>query len=185
MELTTQRGFDTFFIPIWDMVNHNNGRVNTEHNSFDSEEGAKVWASKNIMAGEEFFISYNVLAARSGTENKWGTPELLRDFGFVEPYPQRWTFRKPDIWFEIHEKDGELEAYFDKWKPDEESVKYLEEMLEQLEDLTAHVLKKKDQVPEHEWNMIWLFHQACVTAFSTALEAIEGDFPELSTLHFA
>eukprot|EP00978_Attheya_sp_CCMP212_P046258 scaffold380731_cov59-Attheya_sp.AAC.3 len=41
MELTTQRGFDTFFIPIWDMVNHNNGRVNTEHNSFYSEEGAK------------------------------------------------------------------------------------------------------------------------------------------------
>jgi hypothetical protein len=180
MEIIIQRGFDTFLIPVYDMVNHNNGRVNTENSPMDSEEGIKVWASKSIPAGEEIFMSYNFFADRSGTENIWGTPEILRDFGFVESYPQRWTFREPEIWFEIHEKDGELKVHFDKWKPDEESVVFLEEILKRLEDVTDHVLKQKDKVPQHEWNMIWLFHQACVTAFSTALEVIENVFPDVN-----
>jgi hypothetical protein len=181
MEIIIQRGFDIFLIPVWDMVNHDNGRINTEHNPMNSEEGIKVWASKDILAGEEFFMSYDFCTDCSGTENKWGTPEILRDFGFVEPYPQRWTFHEPEIWFEIHEEDGELEADFDTWKPNKERVEFLEEMLERLENVADHVLTQKDQVPQHEWNVIWLFHQACVTAFSTALEDIEDDFPEVNT----
>eukprot|EP00978_Attheya_sp_CCMP212_P048228 scaffold489782_cov110-Attheya_sp.AAC.1 len=97
IEIIIQRGFDIFLIPIWDMVNHHNGRINTEHNPMNSEEGIKVLASKDILAGEEFFMSYDFCTDCPGTENKWGTPEILRDFGFVEPYPQRWTFHEPEI----------------------------------------------------------------------------------------
>jgi hypothetical protein len=114
-----------------------------------SEEGIKVWASKSIPAGEEIFASYDFCPDCSGTDNILGTPEILCGFGFVESYPQYWTFRfrGPEIWFEMHEKDSELRAYFDKWKPGKESVRFLEEILERLEDVTGRVLEQKDQVP--------------------------------------
>lgn len=117
MALVVQRGFDEALIPIYDMVNHNRGKVNTvTRPSVTSEDGFGMYATRDILAGEELFFAYHdckfslfilqfekknnhnhtsniffpLVAPDSGTVPEyWGTPEILRDFGFVEPYPHR------------------------------------------------------------------------------------------------
>ena len=83
------------------MVNHDNGQINTENTPISSESGIKVWASKPIKAGEEIFASYDRCLDCQDVANYWGTPEILRDFGFVERYPRRFVAYDEGIWFEV------------------------------------------------------------------------------------
>ena len=91
--LNAQRGYDSALIPAWDMFNHWNGRVNTENDPMYANDGQSVRASTHINGGDELYATYDeCLDCRGGeTWRYWGTPEILRDFGFVERYKQRWV----------------------------------------------------------------------------------------------
>jgi SET domain len=103
--LTVQRGYDVALIPLWDMVNHDNGRVNVGTNSWHDPHGMRVAASRPIKAGQEIFATYDKCTDCADVAEYWGTTEILRDFGFVEPYPQRWTWDDQRVWFEVHQRD--------------------------------------------------------------------------------
>jgi hypothetical protein len=58
LALTVQRGWDTKLIPIYDLVNHHNGDVNTENTSIHSD-ALRVRTTRKIQKGEEIFASYD------------------------------------------------------------------------------------------------------------------------------
>jgi hypothetical protein len=177
LALTVQRGYDTALIPVWDLVNHRNGNaLNTENDPMYSNDALQVRASKNIRKGEEIFATYNECVDCRETSWYWGTPEILRDFGFVEGFPQRWIYlnQDPEILFEIDQNDdGELEVEWDIEEdgygvPDDEGIAFLQSELKRLQELH---LDERGSVPQHEWNTIIQYHKACITAISEAVKS--------------
>ena len=78
------RAADIGIIPLYDLMNHHNGKINTRL-SRDGEGGLYVTASVNIMAGEPVYLTY----ARSGLQSSIDT---FNAYGFVEDYPQLWRW---------------------------------------------------------------------------------------------
>ncbi|CAJ1934613.1 unnamed protein product [Cylindrotheca closterium] len=94
LAVVTQRGFDNMLVPIYDFFNHHNNNVNIyNRKSIYHRTGFDVYASRFVEKGEELFFSYHncpdckECVDCDSSQTYWGTPEMLRDFGFVEPYP--------------------------------------------------------------------------------------------------
>lgn len=175
LALTVQRGYDTALIPVWDLFNHRNGDgLNTENDPMYDHDALKVRASRDLKKGEEVFATYNECEDCIDTRWYWGTPEILRDFGFVESFPQRWIFEDYEIWFEIDEDDnGELDIEWDIGEdgygvPDEEGIAFMKKELKRLQEID---MKEQGKVPEYEWNSIKQYHEAAMTAISKAIES--------------
>ena len=69
-------GFDQAMIPIYDMINHNRGKVNTIASVY-SEESLDMYATKDISAGEELFYAYHDTPDNESTPDYWGTPGMV------------------------------------------------------------------------------------------------------------
>jgi hypothetical protein len=143
------------------------------------KEGFKVRAARDIKAGEEIFATYDKCVDCYGIDAYWGTPEILKDFGFVEGYPHRWVFYDEGIWFEIYEdEDGELEAIFDDDTadsygiPNKEQIQFLQKEINRLNDVGKIVLNDQGDVPDREWQTIKNLHTAAVTDISAAIEEV-------------
>jgi hypothetical protein len=149
----------------------------------------KVRASRPVAAGEEIFVTYDECIGCPHDDSQFDTLQILRNFGFVEQYPQRWVFPDDDIWFEIDEQvvidngqqqqQQQLQAHFGdpphEWKPTKASIQFLEKHLKHLENLNRLMtVPKPDQIPQHEWDVIQQFHHSSVAAFSTVLDAIHA-----------
>ena len=100
--LVQQRADDDIIIPAYDMYNHRNGakylNTQTEWNQDDALLSPHITvASQDISAGDQIYNSYNMCVFCFGRKNGgYGTPEIFRDYGFVENYPQRWMFTKKE-----------------------------------------------------------------------------------------
>lgn len=188
LALTAQRGYDTALIPVWDLFNHRNGRsLNTRNDPMYASDRLRVYAKRFISKGQEVYASYD--ECRDCGEEMWevGTPEILRDFGFVEQYQQRWVYRDQGIWFLVYINElGNLDVHWDIPKdyahteddsfgvPNTDGIAFLRTELERLQKLSNNELKDQRQVPTHEWNSILQFHQASITAISLAVESAEA-----------
>jgi len=193
--LTVQRGFDNALIPIWDMVNHKNGHVNVENDSIWHKDGFHLRSKRAIKAGEELFATYDKCLDCGNIWWYWGTPEILRDFGFVEDYTQRWVFYEEGIWFEMeHDKDGELAIIWDmdqefedeppqiydlddddEAEPygvaDKAGMAFLKSEVERLQGLEAELKEHTAGVPKHEMETILQYHRAASLAMAMAFES--------------
>ena len=188
--MAIQRGYDSELIPIWDMFNHDNGKLNVDTNSIRSEGGVKVWADKDIAAGEELFATYNYCVDCYDVGDDWGTPGIFRDFGFIEGYPQVWPLLDHDIYFEVdydEEDKKRLKARFDidektgqlEYVPDAKGLAFLREQLERLTDLDLSELRGDLKIPPQEWAMTQEYHQALVVALTLGIEATLNEmYPE-------
>ena len=184
MALTVQRAYDVALIPLWDMVNHDNGKINTENDSMYANGGIQVRASREIHAGEEIYATYDKCVDCMDIDDYWGTPEILRDFGFVEDYPRRWVFVDQEIWFEIwkDEDTGELEVIWDDdddpghedayGAPGKEGIEFLQKELVRLEDISLDSCP--DSVPKNECDIILQYHSSAKTAMAAAIEAAKA-----------
>jgi SET domain len=204
--LLNQRGWDELMIPVFDLMSHGNGRLlNTHHDSVrDTTDGVsvaksiKVYASRDIKAGEEITTTYNFCANCENRFMGYGTPELLRDYGFVESFPQRWFFHKQDIAFEM-DHDETTGKYTVQWllpRPRPKAFEWLHGQLLRLQDLTKTFLQDKaiydlgyqpldpnapkrtgPAMPDHEFDTLHKYHQALMVAITECLKAagIEAD----------
>jgi len=90
------RAWTDKLVPVFDMLNHHSGHhanVDSSTPVHDSRtEVLTVQAIRDIQAGEQLFLSYMDCIDEEGFENEYVLPQMLRDFGFVDSYPQRWTF---------------------------------------------------------------------------------------------
>ena len=77
------RASEVGMIPIYDLLNHHNGRRNAK--LLVGEEGVQLMAvgKGGINQGEEIYLSYGLKAAS----------QMYRDYGFVEAWPVVWNFR--------------------------------------------------------------------------------------------
>ena len=191
--LTKQRSFDSAMIPLYDMVNHDNGQINTENTSLSSKSGIKVRASQPIKAGEEIFASYDKCLDCSDVSYYWGTPEILRDFGFVERYPRRFVEYDEDIWFELWEGPGrELEVRWDDYglgdeemryyqshgyltgSPSEEGIAYMKKELQRIGALPPSEMSDcPTNVPANECRTILQYKEAVTEAYTLAIAEAE------------
>ena len=184
VEMTIQRSFDTTFIPLWDMVNHDNGLRNTENDPMYSETGMKVRASQKIAAGEEILASYDLCIDCYDVADYWGTTEILKDFGFVENYPHRWIFLKEDfnVWFFIMPVNGTFEVGFDLDSkneqpyglPTELGIQFMKEELKRLEAVGRSHFIHRGAIPKHEWDMIFEYHHVATNDLSYGILASEA-----------
>jgi len=178
--LQIQRSWDDVLIPVLDLLSHRNGRLhlNTNHTSVHWSRDVQVYASIDIASGDEVVTSYNFCTDCEGRAYGYGTPEIVRDYGFVEDFPQRWFFDSNgmDIGFALDTVDGQVVV---NWLHEGEFVpsemEYLEQELQRLDHLAYKTgFQTPEQVPPAEWQVIYDYLHASIFALQHALEAIRG-----------
>ena len=81
------------------MFSHRNGGyLNTKLGSssksvFDYHSPISVQAKFDIQKGDEIYTSYSLCEDCANRRSGYGTPEIVRDYGFVENYPQQYILR--------------------------------------------------------------------------------------------
>ena len=176
--LLHQRGWDELMIPVFDMMSHGNGHwlntkvVNSVH---EDPKPVIVQARRDIGTGEEIYTTYNFCEDCGARKLWYGTPELLRDYGFVEQYPQRWVFENQDVIFDLdYDYDNQLQL---RWVKDkkltQQHVPFFQEHLQRLQDLGETVFaQKQPDVPDSEWEMLVRFRNDYIAALDMALKAV-------------
>lgn len=174
-----QRGWDEFLLPIIDVFNHRNGHwTNAAYTRvIGANKDVKMFASKPIKAGQEIYNSYNHCGPDCGyAEDGYATPEMFRDYGFVENYPRRWVFFNPDfISFDIDENvdTGALELTWNKdgFPDTDESLNFLRGELKRLRDFQPRMEANDGSIPPFEWNGAKQYYEGLVEALSMALDS--------------
>eukprot|EP00980_Cylindrotheca_fusiformis_P001785 scaffold406_cov57-Cylindrotheca_fusiformis.AAC.9 len=171
LAVTIQRGFDRSLIPVYDMMNHHNGeKINSiTRPSIFHEDGFGVYALRDLEAGEELLFPYYGCPDCEDTLEYWGTPEMLRDFGFVEDYPHRFHFREKYSIYIDRNADGTFTA---SCKEDKCPGKaFAEHQLERLSMLyETEILTSQDFLPRNEYYVIVQYHRALTVAFTALLD---------------
>lgn len=192
-----QRGWDEMLIPIFDMLSHRNGRWhNIEEEPVRGGASVRVMASRDIKAGEEIYNSYNFCVDCEGRYHNYGTAEILRDYGFVEPFPQRWIFPKPhNIEFDLDEEYDEddkptgkikLTWINDRKEPSKTSIKWFKSQYKRVKEFGDNLGDRPKDVPVNEWDVIVEYQHSLERAMMIALEALESSssgFPDDQCLY--
>merc|ERR1711937_768618 len=69
-------------VPVIDSFNHRNGRWHNTVASWVLHDGYTVSAKRDIVAGEQLYISYH--------DVEFGAPRIFEQYGFVEQTPALW-----------------------------------------------------------------------------------------------
>jgi len=176
--ITQQRGYNRILIPLFDIMNHRNGDwLNTENNSIDGDvKFAKVRATRTIEAGEEIHTTFNLCKECGDRVDDYGTGEILRDYGFLEKYPQRWFFYE-EISLEIDEWDDGLELSWIEYEDKSSNVGArllfkIKSAMESVGDTVLQSAKDDGIIPKNELATIVNFHKALTDAVSVATEVL-------------
>lgn len=184
--LVIQRSWDDLLIPVFDMMSHRNGDWwNTGSNHLHEGEPATVFARRDIEAGEEIYTTYNHCEDCGARYETYGTPEILREYGFVEQFPQSWIFNDIEVGFridQVYDEDDEIVEHMyniTEWifgEPDDLEAQELQTRHDQIVRTKQGILSQRDTtVPDHEWNTIVAFVDAMELALTVALDYLEGE----------
>jgi len=183
--LVVSRADDELLVPVYDMYNHRNGIYYNTHMKVNRGMNYQVTARKDIQPGDQIYNSYNMCENCGGRKDGYGTPEVFRDYGFVENFPQRWNFEEFEFMFDLFEKEGGgpvqiLWAKNSKPTSMDDINEAKGTILQELKRLRKirHLLWRSDwkdgnsTIPMNEWNNIWEYHQTLVNALSYAYNDI-------------
>ena len=170
------------------MLNHHNGLVNSiTRPSIYDKDGFGVYALKDLNAGEELLYSYHGCPDCKGCPTcgtsleYWGTPEMIRDFGFVEPYPQRFYYDDMGpVYLKIDEHPNGFEITNEggEW-PEIEWIESEILRLEHLYEQDIHPLR--NVLPLHELETIVNYHASLLHLFTAYYEAHVAEKLELDS----
>jgi len=175
--LVIQRGWDNLLLPVYDMMSHRNGLwLNTKcDESVHDGNPISVEAKRDIKAGEQIYTSYNMCEDCSNRVKSYGTSEILRDYGFVEGYPQQWIFHDIGIRFRLDETEPDggdivLTEWVNHEEADADDVELMMGLLEQIQETINNTLKIRDtEVPDYEWNLVVEYMNAMEVALDVAI----------------
>ena len=105
------RSWDEKFVPVLDMFNHHplpNIEV-VEDEEEENTETISIYAATDIRRGDQLYTDYRERS--EGFTHHVST--LLRDFGFVEDYPQQWEIPTPEKRSNIEENHIPAKIKFD------------------------------------------------------------------------
>jgi spermidine synthase/S-adenosylmethionine/arginine decarboxylase-like enzyme len=184
------RADDDLLVPVYDMYNHRNGKFYNTHMKITRGESYLVSARRDIEPGEQLYNSYNMCENCGGRKDGYGTPEVFRDYGFVEDFPQRWNFEEHEFLIDLSETEtGDIRIQWVDGEPendkDKEETKQI--IMKELQRLTktkngiwkTDFIDAKSTIKESEWKSLWDFHQAMVNALSYAFNDICDDESEM------
>jgi spermidine synthase len=192
--MAIQRADDAIMIPAYDNINHRNGNWTNTITEIEPGEFHATTASKTIKAGEQIYISYNMCEECGGRRSGYGTAEILRDYGFIEHFPQRWHYMEEDFQFDLDQiEDGKLIVTWDEEdRPTKMDGKLMEQSrvwfrweirrLKRIKNIDMNALKEKDNgIPDIEFETISQFIDANIVAMTAALETL-GPSPPPGTV---
>jgi spermidine synthase len=184
-----QRSWNDKCLPVFDMCNHRNGKWrNVDSTSAHKGEPITVYAIRNIQANEQLYLSYNECTDCDGYAYTYVTPHILREFGFVEEYPQRWLFRD-SISIEIDQveddqPDGTLHLEWISDRPSLGELNYMRGHLRRLENMKEEVHEIVPQLESrHERDTILQYYNSLTKALELAIwdedpDLVEEEEPE-------
>lgn len=185
------RGDDDTLTPVYDMYNHRNGKWLNTRPKMIEEKRHEMYASRDIEAGQEIYLSYNQCEDCFNRHYDFGTPEMLRDYGFVEQFPQRWIFHMYEIALDIdkNEETGQLEVtWLDEsvhkkfgklYEVTEWGIGELRNHLQRLKELYETKLEAVEEgtsdveIPRHELDSLMSYYHALTKALELAVESSE------------
>jgi hypothetical protein len=191
------RSRENALAPIYDIIQHSNDKakinvavangqnvsglagIHRDGQKILTEEGFGVNALQNLNPGNELLHSFGgrkheYLHDYGYMDFGLGMNDLLRDYGLVDTYPQRWYFSAHEIDIEIHllhqENEGDEPNLELRWllpsRPNDEFLsdygKILEEYLERRDMLSD--APDVHEIPEYEFYTIWEYIQSYITA---------------------
>ena len=173
----------SLLIPLWDILNHRNGEhwtnVVVETDMTGGKEDIIVKATQSIEAGEELYVSWNMCGDNCQAEEPSGTPELWRDHGIIEPYPQEWAFPYLganlafELDYETDSRDSSLvvTSWLGDEVPNDEELQKLEAQLERVEAFMQSKLQENTDpsISNDEFESIQEYYSAMVTAMKAAI----------------
>jgi len=179
------RSWDDVMIPVFDMINHRNGKWrNVEHTSAHMGEDIRVFALRDIKAGEQLHISYNECNDEDchGLKYVYLTPSILNDYGFVEQYPRRFRLEEDNrlvAEIDIDETTGEKFLTWPLKKyPNTEQLNYIHAQLKRLRDLDDIISKGAAKLESvHERDVITEYHRALKEVMELAIAYREDGIP--------
>jgi len=184
------RADDDLLVPIYDMYNHRNGKYYNTRMIPTRGTGYKIVARKNIQAGDQIYNSYNLCDTCGGRKDGYGTPEIFRDYGFIEDFPQRWQFEDQEIMFDLYEQnDGHLRTVWKPKKPKdyddiEDAKEFFMKELKRLVKLRKIIWRMnyidgKPSINENEWDATFEYHDAVVNAMTHAYNDLVNETEKL------
>ncbi|CAJ1959647.1 unnamed protein product [Cylindrotheca closterium] len=189
--LVVQRSDDYIMVPGYDFYNHRNGKYHNTEIRWEHESPHVTKASRAIQKGEQIFNSYNFCAECEGRRSHYGAAEILRDYGFVEEYPQRWYYNNlgGTIQFDIDEDEETGEVKIVDWPtrfiPKDEYLRYARVWVRRqlrrqrrIQNLNFH-RTKWPKIPEREWQIIWDFHKGNTLALELAREFLDKQYEQV------
>jgi hypothetical protein len=178
--LVLTHGEDFGMVPVTDKYNSRGGNWTGAYFSEEDGEdiGLEIRAYRNLKRGEQIFTHYKDYGVV-------GTPELLRDYGFVEMYPQRFIFHDQGIAFDLEEVGhGDLRI---KWlrkvfgishsvPPTRQSIEFLQREVVRLNGVYSELQRMAKQrnrsVPENELQVVTQLCSAYMTAMDRAIQDV-------------
>uniref|UniRef100_A0A7S1Z9M3 SET domain-containing protein n=1 Tax=Trieres chinensis TaxID=1514140 RepID=A0A7S1Z9M3_TRICV len=171
--------YATCMAPYYDLYNHRNGKWENTRPDAMLGEHFKMWARRDIRKGDQIYNSYGI-----------GTPETLRDYGFVEQTPRTFSFEIPGVGTASFGLDeGEDGAPVAAWhnQPDD-TRRTLEFLIVELHRLRGvevwwgENLEEVGKVPDDESGKVLGYMRVLISAIEAAtavLPEYEGEFPDL------
>eukprot|EP00980_Cylindrotheca_fusiformis_P000518 scaffold129_cov79-Cylindrotheca_fusiformis.AAC.2 len=212
MAIATSRGWDKFLTPIYDLLRHDNENVNTETTSFHGSGGFQVFTTTSIRKNDdELFLSFDRCLDCGDDPEMIGTPEIFRDLGIIENYPQRFHFGgigltplfSVDIIKESDDdNDDSIENLSAVWIFDQIPIfgsyfggpRFLKEHLERLEQYKTTTLAqaaasnvKSGLLPQSELDAILKYHDVLTKAMTLAIQLAEQEYwePEIDYSYYS
>jgi hypothetical protein len=197
------RGWTDKLIPVLDLMNHRGGRyfnIDTTSVHDVRQDAIEAYATRPIKRGEQLHISFMDCAEEHEYRFEYVLPQLLRDIGFVDQYPQRWIFPTgvPDdesdeyvknVVIDIDQvtkksQDGEVVSYEISWHVPDRGLddgalvlETLREELSRLEELKTYVYERAIQIQsEHERKVSLEYYRSLTVALEQVIANIIQEF---------
>lgn len=166
-------------VPFMNFFNHRNGHyTNVDFSPLLADQSIQFRATQDIAQGSELYLSLN--QCKYCHDELYGTPELFRDYGFIEDFPQRWTFPGIDLVADIDimtDRDGNalegLEVYWASQGGEFPSIEALEEYFLELDQMA--IAESGADVPEEEMELIIQYHAALTIALEAVIDNMADD----------
>jgi hypothetical protein len=178
--LVIQRCWDDILIPILDLMSHRNGKwLNIVHSDvFDKSHEIEVRAKRNIQKNEQLYSTYNRCESCGARENMYGTPDILRDYGFVEQMPQSYFLYPLNFGFRLDYQDYDEtgqpigDVVVTEWinlAPELDDIQLFKDIAAQVKEKKSTFLNVRDEnITDFEWNTINTYTDALEVAFEAA-----------------
>ncbi|CAJ1952697.1 unnamed protein product [Cylindrotheca closterium] len=89
-------------IPTLDFYGHRNGKYLNTNVTVKKGEYVEIVASRKIEVGEGIYTSYSDCEGCDPQHKHYDMPDLFRDHGYLERYPQRWAIPGECVYIEYN-----------------------------------------------------------------------------------